>query len=68
MKDTIDSTWLSFFMNWGPFVGVLIIKALLLGVCMRDPDFWKLQLEGSWHFATGFTTLLIVAGNMYKAT
>ena len=24
------------------FVGAVVIKALLLGVCNRDPDFWKL--------------------------
>ena len=25
----------------GSFVGVLIITALLFGVCMRTPDFWE---------------------------
>ena len=24
------------------FVGVLVIRALLFGVCIRAPDFWKL--------------------------
>ena len=27
--------------NWGPFVGVLTINTLQLGVDIRAPDFWK---------------------------
>ena len=30
--------------NWGSFfLGVLIMKALLFGVYVRAPDFWKLH-------------------------
>ena len=30
-----------------PFVGVLRIRALLLGVCIRAPEFWKLPSRKS---------------------
>ena len=31
-------------------MGVLVIKALLFGVCMKAPDFWKLTYLHSWRF------------------
>ena len=33
---------MSVSINWGPIFGVRIIRALLFGVHIRAPDFWKL--------------------------
>ena len=41
------SVWSSLYsINWGgSFVGVLIVRALLLGICIKPLDFWKFPHE-----------------------
>ena len=43
--DTLQKTrerWLSFFLGGALFVGVLVRRAVLFGVYIKAPDFWKL--------------------------
>ena len=44
-------TWL-FLQIGGPFLGILIMRTLLFGVCIQAADFWRLPIRGFWSCCT----------------